>query len=69
MGLILDVDKIMYQLSRWRPIFHSEADFQFSLALLIKEQYPNYISIFLLYLRVNGFLLSLNIRQKNVLKL
>ena len=41
MGLILDVDKIMYQLSRWRPIFHSEADFQFSLALLIKEQYPN----------------------------
>ena len=41
MGLILDIDKIMYQLSRWRPIFHSEADFQFSLAWMIKEQYPN----------------------------
>ena len=40
-GLILDIDKIMYQLSRWRPIFHSEADFQFSLAWMIKEQYPN----------------------------
>lgn len=41
MGLTLDIDEIMYQLSRWRPIFHSEADFQFSLAWLIKEQYPN----------------------------
>ena len=39
-GLILDIDKIMYQLSRWRPIFHSEADFQFSLAWLIKKKYP-----------------------------
>ena len=28
-------------MSRWRPIFHSEADFQFSLAWMIKEQYPN----------------------------
>ena len=40
-GLILDIDKIMHQLSIWRPIFHSEADFQFSLAWMIKEQYPN----------------------------
>ena len=40
-GLILDINKIMYQLSRWRPIFHSEADFQFSLAWMIKEQYVN----------------------------
>jgi len=34
-GLILDIDKIMHQLSIWRPIFHSEADFQFSLAWMI----------------------------------
>ena len=27
MGLTLDIDEIMYQLSKWRPIFHSEADF------------------------------------------
>ena len=26
MGLILDIDKIMYQLSRWRPIFHSDVN-------------------------------------------
>ena len=37
-GLILDIDKIMYQLSIWRPIFHSEADFQFSLAY--KKEIP-----------------------------
>ena len=41
MGLILDIYEIMHQLSIWRPIFHSEADFQFSLAWMIKEQYPN----------------------------
>lgn len=31
----------MHRLSLWRPIFHSEADFQFSLAWIIKEIYPN----------------------------
>ena len=41
MGLTLDIDEIMNQLSKWRPIFHSEADFQFSLAWIIKEEYPN----------------------------
>lgn len=41
MRIKLDIDEIMYQLSKWRPIFHSEADFQFSLAWMIKEQYPN----------------------------
>ncbi len=41
MGLTLDIDEIMCQLSKCRPIFHSEADFQFSLAWMIKEQYPN----------------------------
>ena len=40
MGLILDIYEIMHQLSIWRPIFHSEADFQFSLAWLIKKKYP-----------------------------
>lgn len=41
MGLMLDVHEIMRQLSQWRPIFHSEADFQFSLAWIIKEKYPD----------------------------
>ena len=63
MKLILDINEILNLLSKWRPIFHSEADFQFSLAWMIKEQYPNcdirlefvpeliliYILIFLLY--------------------
>lgn len=31
----------MHRLSLWRPIFHSEADFQFSLAWIIKEIYPD----------------------------
>jgi hypothetical protein len=41
MALTLDIHEIIRQLSIWRPIFHSEADFQFSLAWMIKEQYPN----------------------------
>lgn len=41
MGLMLDIHEIMRQLSQWRPIFHSEADFQFSLAWIIKEKYPD----------------------------
>ena len=38
MGLILDIYEVMHQLSIWRPIFHSEADFQFSLAY--KKEIP-----------------------------
>ena len=41
MRIKLDIHEILHQLSRCRPIFHSEADFQFSLAWIIKEQYPN----------------------------
>ena len=33
--------KIIQKLSQTRPIFHSEADFQFSLATAIKEFYPD----------------------------
>lgn len=40
MVLTLDIYEIIRQLSIWRPIFHSEADFQFSLAWLIKKKYP-----------------------------
>ena len=40
MVLTLDIHEIIRQLSIWLPIFHSEADFQFSLAWLIKEKYP-----------------------------
>ena len=40
MVLTLDIHEIIRQLSIWRPIFHSEADFQFSLAWLIKKKYP-----------------------------
>ena len=32
MILTFDIHEIIRQLSIWRPIFHSEADFQFSLA-------------------------------------
>ena len=42
MESILDIHEIMRQLSMWRPIFHSEADFHFSLAWLIKKKYPEY---------------------------
>ena len=38
MVLILDIYEIMHQLSMWRPIFHFEADFQFSLAY--KKEIP-----------------------------
>jgi len=41
MESILDIHEIMHLLSMWRPIFHSEADFQFSLAWLIKKKYPD----------------------------
>lgn len=35
------LETILKNLSQSRPIFHSEADFQFSLATAIKSQYPN----------------------------
>ena len=41
MVLTSDIHEIIRQLSIWRPIFHSEADFQFSLAWIIKEIYPD----------------------------
>ncbi|MDU7842679.1 MAG: hypothetical protein E7J70_08590 [Veillonella sp.] len=41
MESILDIHEIMHLLSMWRPIFHSEADFQFSLAWLIKKKYSD----------------------------
>ena len=41
MCFYFDIHNIMHRLSLWRPIFHSEADFQFSLAWIIKEIYPD----------------------------
>ena len=38
MVLTFDIHEIIRQLSIWRPIFHSEADFQFSLAY--KKELP-----------------------------
>ena len=35
----MDVVRVMSELSRRRPIFHSEADFQHEFALLLREQY------------------------------
>ena len=38
---MLDIHKIMSDLSKHRPIFHSEADFQFALAWQIHKAIPN----------------------------
>ena len=38
---MLDIHSIMHGLAEKRPIFHSEADFQFALAWSIKEIVPN----------------------------
>ena len=40
MTIKFDIHDILHQLSIKRPIFHSEADFHFSLAWLIKKKYP-----------------------------
>jgi len=41
-GLIMiDVDEILKRLARERPVFHSEADFQHTLAWKIHEEYPD----------------------------
>ena len=37
----LDIHLAMAKLSEWRPIFHSEADFQFALAWQIHEMTPD----------------------------
>ena len=37
---VLDIHSIMQELAKKRPIFHSEADFQFALAWHIKETVP-----------------------------
>ncbi|MGY3718721.1 hypothetical protein ACWE42_24765, partial [Sutcliffiella cohnii] len=38
---MLDIKSVLQSLSKHRPIFHAEADFQQSLAWEIKEHYPN----------------------------
>ena len=40
MSNILDIEKCVKSLSKKRPIFHSEADFQFALAWEIQKEYP-----------------------------
>ncbi len=37
-----DIEKILKELAKERPVFHNESDFQFCLALKIKEIYPSY---------------------------
>jgi hypothetical protein len=39
--MTLDIHGLMQRLSKSRPIFHSEADFQFALAWRIKESMPD----------------------------
>jgi len=39
---MMDMDKILTELSKDRPIFHSEADFQHALAWKIHEKYPDF---------------------------
>lgn len=38
---MLDVHEVMTELAKTRPIFHSEADFQFALAWQIREMMPD----------------------------
>ena len=37
----MDIDAVLTQLKNKRPIFHSEADFQFALAWELHQQYPD----------------------------
>jgi len=37
----MNVKRLMTELSNQRPVFHSEGDFQFSLARLIQQKHPN----------------------------
>ncbi len=39
---MVDIPRLLRLLAEERPLFHSEADFQHSLAWKIREQYPNY---------------------------
>lgn len=36
----MDIHRVLKKLAGYRPIFHSEADFQYSFALTIKEMHP-----------------------------
>ena len=36
-----DIDRCLFSLQKKRPIFHSEADFQFALSWEIKSHYPD----------------------------
>jgi len=40
---MLDVDAVMHTLAVGRPLFHSEADFQFAFAWAVREQYANIV--------------------------
>ena len=40
--MILNIDDLMNELAKQRPIFYSEADFQFALGWLIQKNYPAY---------------------------
>src|SRR5690242_12263278 len=39
---MVDLDILLSELSRFRPIFHSEADFQHALAWRLHEQHPEF---------------------------
>ncbi len=40
-SLMIDMEEILRKLSKERPVFHSERDFQHALAWKIHEQYPD----------------------------
>lgn len=42
MGLDINVLGMLRSLARLRPVFHSEADFQFAFAWHLREQHPNW---------------------------
>lgn len=51
----LNINKILIHLSKSRPAFHSEADFQFALAWSIKEIYDQRVQIFIEYPYISEF--------------
>ena len=38
--MMIDIELVMFELGKRFPLFHSEDDFKFQLAWLIKELYP-----------------------------
>ena len=40
--MILDIVEFMKKLAEQRPVFYSEADFQFALGWLIQKKFPTY---------------------------